>query len=220
MNLRKNLFSLLLAMIAGQLLGQDPATESRFFFPEFQEASVYYKDGRTFRIPANYDLVRGSFVFIDKEGGDQIKLFGDQQNIGSVKVGNRVFLATPFGPTEIIQVEPNFKVHYKPRLREASKSGGYGTSSSASATRTMSHLVQNGPTNYLEKSDGSVAEIINIYTVSIGKKQKQFENEKQFLKLYPKQEKALTEYMLAEEVDFNVVPQVLALYNYAQTLSN
>ena len=84
----------------------------------------------------------------------------------------------------------------------------------------MSHLVQNGPTNYLEKSDGSVAEIINIYTVSIGKKQKQFENEKQFLKLYPKQEKALTEYMLAEEVDFNVVPQVLALYNYAQTLSN
>ena len=46
----------------------------RFFFKNFQDTYVYYKDGRTFCVPANYDLVKGSFVFIDKEDENQLKL--------------------------------------------------------------------------------------------------------------------------------------------------
>lgn len=209
---------ILLVAITGQVWAQEENDARRFFFKNFQDTYVYYKDGRSFCVPANYDLVKGSFVFIDKENGNTLKLFGEQDKIGSVKVGNRVFLATPYGPTEVIQADPLFEVYYKPRLREATKAGGYGTESSASATRSMSHLVQDGPTNYLEKSDGSVAEVTKVYTIKVGKKEKQFSNEKQFLKIYPKQAEALQKYITEQQTDFDTIMQVLSLCNYAQSL--
>lgn len=111
--------------------------QKRFFFKNFQDTYVYYIDGRSFCIPANYDLIKGSFVFIDKQDGDMLKLFGEQENISKIKIGERTFLSSRFGPTEIVQVEPEFKVYYKPRLLNIGKSGGYGTTSNTCLCSTF-----------------------------------------------------------------------------------
>lgn len=191
----------------------------RFFFKNFQDTYVYYKDGRTFCVPANYDLVKGSFVFIDKEDENQLKLFGEQEQIGSVKVGERTFLASRFGPTEVLQTEPEFKIHYQPRLLDDGKAVGYGIKSNTSATRTYSHLNTPGSSvHQLDKEDDWVGEIIKVYLIKKNGKEKKFSNEKQFLKIYGKHKKELQTYIKEKSIDFNTAMQVFELYKYAESL--
>lgn len=191
--------------------------DRRFFFKSFQETHVYYEDGRSFCIPANYDLVKGSFVFIDKEDGDVLKYFGEQDKITHIKIGERLFFPSRFGPTELVQAEPEFKVYYKPRLLDVGKSGGYGITSNTSATRSYSHLTSyGGNIKTLDKETKYVHEIEKVYIIKKNKKEKRFATPKQFLKLYSKDKKALQEYITDNQIDFNIIMQVLKLYNHAE----
>ena len=196
---------------------QNPV-EGRFFFRNFQDTYVYYKDGRTFIVPANYDLVNGSFVFIDTEDGNQLKLFGEQNNIGSIRVNDRVFLATSPGPTEIIRTDPEFMVLYKPHILDGAKPTGYGGASSASATRTVSHIQGAGPVQYLQKEENYVKDISKVYTIKVGNKKRQFETEKQFLKIFSGHTEQLKQYIADKQIDFNSIIQVEQLCNYALSL--
>lgn len=137
----KHLFCILLAcllLLLGEVFAQEK--QKRFFLPNFQNTEVYYKDGRRFCITSNYDLVAGSFVFIDKEDGNQLKLFGQQEQIGCVKINGQTFYASRFGPTELVQTEPEFSIYYIPQILDGGKEVGYGMKSNTSATRTYSHL--------------------------------------------------------------------------------
>lgn len=217
----KYLFCILLACslsLSGEVFAQEK--QKRFFLPNFQEAQVYYKDGRTFRITANYDLVAGSFVFIDSEDGNQLKLFGQPEQIGCVKINGRTFYATRFGPTEIVQAEPEFCVYYQSRILDGGKDVGYGMKSNSSATRTYSHFYDTHGSSIkpLNKEEEWVGSIEKTYTILINGKNKKFSTEKQFLKLYPKQKAILKKYITDKNTDFNVVMQVLDLYNYTKTL--
>ncbi|MBP3519107.1 MAG: hypothetical protein J6K31_12065 [Parabacteroides sp.] len=216
---KTNLISLFLLVVwSVGLKAQE--SEKRFFFKNFQETYVIYNDGRSFCIPANYDLVKGTFVFIDKQDGDRLKYFGEQEKITSVKVGERTFLSSRFGPTEIIQTEPAFKVYYKPRLLDVGKSGGYGTTSHTSATRSYSHLSSYGGNNkFLDKETKYVHEIEKVYIIQKDNKEKQFSTPKQFLKLYPQNKKELQEYITENQIDFKTIMPVLKLYNHAEEIS-
>ena len=79
--------------------------QKRFFFKNFQNTYVYYKDGRNFCIPANYDLVKGSFIFIDKQDRDMLKLFDEQDKISKIKAPKRCIIR--FKPLFPAAVCPN-----------------------------------------------------------------------------------------------------------------
>ena len=36
----------------------------RYLFPEFTDSYIYYKDGRVFQVPTNYDLFENSSLLI------------------------------------------------------------------------------------------------------------------------------------------------------------
>lgn len=202
-------------------VGQDEG-KKQYYFKHFQDMEVFYKDGRTFKIPANYDFISGSFVFIDKEDGNQLKFFGEQEKIGSVKVGNRTFLPAKGGPIEIIQNDPvMLKVLYRPHIIDGGKKGAYGTSSSASATRQISHIPGDvgGAVKHLERNSDWVAEVDKIYIVTLNNKDKQFSGEKQFLKLFPKgKHDSIKKYIDDNKIDFTLISPVVELVGYATKL--
>lgn len=208
---------LCLFSLSGGVFAQEK--QKRFFLPNFQEAQVYYKDGRTFRVTANYDLVAGSFVFIDNADGNQLKLFGEQEQIGCVKINGRTFLASRYGPTEVVQTEPEFSIYYIPRILDGGKEVGYGMKSNTSATRTYSHLYDTNGVSVasLNKEEDWVGSIEKTYIVKIKDKTRRFSTQKQFLKLYPQQKESLKQYIFEKKTDFNSAMQVLELFNYAES---
>lgn len=163
----KNLFVIVWLMLACFLNAAAQKELDRFFFKNFQQTKVYYNDGRNLHIEANYDLTKGLFVFIDTYENYMLKLFGEQDKISSIKIGNRIFLPSRFGSTEIVQDESWFAVYYKPHLLDKGRDAGYGTTSHISAARTYSHWISSsgGPTNYLEKENVYVYEINKIYVI-------------------------------------------------------
>lgn len=210
--------------------------EKRYFFKNFQEMEVYYKDGRAFKVAGNYDLIGGSFVFIDKQDDNQLKEFGEQEKIAAVKTGNRTFYATRFGPTEVVQADPEFLVFYKPHILEGKKQAGYGTTTSAGSVRSLSRFVTMGPSSEANGNDPStglpmttfstngsptsvsiesdpdwVGQIERVYTIKVKGKEKRFNTEKSFLKIFPKQAEEIQKYIADNQVSFDSASQVMEM---------
>ncbi len=199
-------------------------TQNRYFFKDFQPMTVYFKDGRTFIVAGNYDLMDGSFVFIDKQDNNRLKWFGEQEQIGCVRTATRTFYATRFGPTEVLQPNPEVLVTYRPKIFEGKKDIGYGVKVSAGAVRTYNSVAdfKRGGTSVhqLDNSEQEwVGSLDKIYKVKINGAEKRFETLKQFQKLYPKQKNQIKKYLSENSVDLNNTAQVLKLCVFADSLT-
>lgn len=190
---------------------------SSFLFNQFKEGVVYYRDGRQFGVPLNYNLVIGQFIFIDKNDGNQKKEFSEAGMIVSIEVDGRTFLPPSEGATEVIQAEPPFYVSYEGTVRRE-KSMAYGGKTQTASVDAYSQIRGVGQIGGTDGTEKSLAAINKEYKIKIGKKNKRFSNQKQFLKLFPQQKEVLSKYFAEKQVDFDNIRQVLELYNYARSL--
>lgn len=220
----KRIYMLFISLAALSAISFAQDKQKRFFFKEFQPSTVYYKDGRTFTVDANYDMVGGSFVFIDNNDNNQLKMFGEQDKIGCLKTDTRTFYVTRFGPTEVIQTNPDFLIFYSPRIFEGKKDAGYGTTSSAGSIRTYGSIADFGnggsSVHSLNANQEWVGTIDRVYKIRVGGKEKRFETQKQFMKLFPKQKDEILKYIAEKNINFNTGSQVLDLYNHIYQLIN
>lgn len=195
--------------------------ESPMFFSGFQNATVYFLGGKAYKEKVNYDMVQGEFVFLDQNDNNQIKMFADLSQIGSIHIGERIFLPTRFGPTELIQSDPAIYVQYKPSLIGMGKDTGYGGTSQTSATDTYVATQQTGTSGVFQSvQDERVfkGEITHIYQIEVNKKKKSFTTPRQFTKIFSKQEAQLSDYIKTNVQSFDSIPQVVKLCNYAISL--
>ena len=169
--------------------------QTRYLFPEFTDSYIYYKDGRVFQVPTNYDLFENKFVFIDKD--NEKKEFSDPNMIVSVKADNRTFIPISGNEAaEVMQTEPRILVQY------------------IGNKRIKKDLTFGGKTGEYDKN----TVLINIdyqFYVEKDKRLKQFSTKKQFLKLFSKQKKELKKYIDENNVDFGSIDQVVKLCNHA-----
>lgn len=185
-----------------------------FLFDKFKDAVVYYRDGRRFGVPLNYNLITCQYVFIDKQDANQKKEFTEPGLIVAIEVDGRTFLPPSEGATEIIQSEPPFYVSYRGLVKKE-KSTAYGGSTQTASVDAYSQIRGVGLIGGTDGTQKSVAAIDKEYRVKIGKRNRRFSTGKQFLKLFPDKKETLLRYMEERQVDFGNVRQVLDLYNYA-----
>lgn len=190
---------------------------SGFLFSRFEDGFVYYRDGRRFNVPLNYNLITGQFIFIDKNDSNLKKEFTEPGMIVAIEVNGRTFLPPSEGATEIIQSEPPFHVSYRGMVKKE-RSVAYGGTTQTASVDSYSQIRGVGAIGGTDGTHKSLSDIDKEYKVKVGKKNKRFSNEKQFLKLFPNQKEVLSRYLEEKQVDFDNIPQVLALYNYAYNL--
>lgn len=214
----KRLIIFLLIVIGGtpRIVAQMDSTQ--FFFDKFEEGLVYFKDGRQFRVPMNYNLVIKKFLFIDKNDNNNIKEFLEPEMVVTIKIGDRVFLPTEDGATEVLQTQPPIFVQYKGAVRWEGKQVGYGGRSETSAVDSYSSLQSGSTVHKLETEKLMLTSVSKIFRIERSGKRYRFSNDKQFLKAYPDHRDALKKYIEENNIDFNSVERVLQLYNYAASL--
>lgn len=195
----------------------------QYLFPEFQKGQVFDKNGRGFNAQLNFSLVSNRFVFIDENDNNTIKEFADVDAIRSVKVNDRIFLIGAQGETnEVVQQDnPRVLVEYKGKLFDKGKKSAYGGRSQTSSIDNYSSIQSGGQTYKLEGDDRwSIKGVEKKYQVAYKKKMKSFVSFKQFLKIYPKEQReALEEFIKTKKVDIESVEQVIDLCNYADALN-
>ena len=190
---------------------QTPAV-SHFLFEDFQNALIFYKDGRQFQAPVNFNLLEGHYLFIDAKD-KETKQFSNPELIALLRIGERRFLIGNKETVEIIQTEPLFQVRYSGNLRQAPKKITYGGTTQTAPVDNYSRMIGNNLNSI--SNDQIVTGVNKTYEVKIGKKTKRFFSKSSFLKAVPKQQRPDMEaYFEQHEVDFGDVQQVLNLYRY------
>lgn len=211
----KNVLSFVLCLLGvSTLWGQK--NNSPYLFDEFQDATVYLKDGMHTKGKMNYDLVSEVFCFIDKNG--DILNLAAPEGIAAIEIGKRIFYPEKRGGFEIISHTPAVYVQYKVKARAESPKGAYGGGTETSSVRSYSFLQSNSTTYTLARPDVKIVDRYNIYWVEKDGKKKQFKSFKQLLKLYPKQSQQLNEYIKAHNIDFNDPAMIVKLCAYADSL--
>lgn len=188
--------------------------KDQYLFPDFTSSYIYYKDGKVFQVPTNYDLFKNEFIFIDKD--NEKKEFTDPGMIVSIKAGNRTFrLISGNEAAEVIQNDPIILIQYigEKRIKKNLSMGGKTETASVDSYSNLYSYGIEDNTNNIE-----LANIRYQFYLDINKRLKRFSTEKQFLKLFPKQKEQLKKYMKENQVDFNSIDQVVKLCNYAFTL--
>lgn len=194
----------------------------QYLFPEFQNGQVIFKDGRNFIVSLNFSLISNRFVFIDTHDDNIIKEFAQPEEIGIVKVGERIFQLNSKGEAmEVVRMEnPRVLAQYKGKVTDRGKKSAYGGRSQTSAIESISSFQSGGISYKIEGDDRwIVTGIDKKYQVERDKKMKNFTTAKQFIKLYPKQHAtAIEDYINTNHTDFDSVEQVIALCIYADSL--
>ena len=205
-------FLFILTLLVGYvpaLFSQDAAS-SPFLFEEYQPALIFYKDGRQFQAPVNFNLLAGHFLFIDAKD-KEAKQFSNPELIALLRIGERCFLIGNKETIEVIQTEPLFQVRYSGILRQAPKKLTYGGTTQTAPVDNYSRMIGNNLNTI--SNDQIVTGINKTYEVKIGKKTKRFFSKNSFLKAVPKLHRPEMEaYLEQHEVDFGNVQQVLELY--------
>ena len=210
------LFCLICIMHTTGLVAQIDSTQ--FLLKGFQDGYVFYKDGRQFQVPMNYSLLIKKFLFLDQTDNNNIKEFLEPEMVATIKIGDRIFLPTKDGATEVLQMNPPLFVQYRGSMRWEGKQVGYGGRSETSAVDSYSTLQSGSATHKLETEKLILTRIDKIFRIERKGKQYRFINEKQFLKAFPDHKEELKKYADDNETDFNEVEDVLQIYNYASTL--
>lgn len=204
--------------LAGYINSSAQTNNSAYLFDNFKDAVVYYKDGRGFNVPLNYNLLTKQYIFIDKKDDNREKEFSDPQLIAAIEIEKRIFLPPSEGATEIIQAEPPFYVEYQGVSKRSGSSVGYGGTTETGSASSYSGIKGNSVIGGIGTANTTIKHIDKAYKIKIGKKMKTFFNKTKFLKLFPNKKEMLDEYIKKEKIDFDNIEQVLKLYNHALTL--
>ena len=185
-----------------------------YLFSEFTKGYVYYKDGRTFHVPLNYNLFNRKFFFIDN---DNIKKeFSDPDKVKSLKIGERIFLPVSNKETaELIQSEPKILVQYS-GTRKVKKNLTYGGKTETASVDSYSNLIYGSGDN---ESNTFLDKIKYKFYIEKGKRLKGFSTEKQFLKIFSNHKEQLKHYIDGNKIDFETIGEVKKLCNYALSLN-
>lgn len=188
-------------------------SEHYFLFPDYKEALIYYKDGRQFTAPVNFDLQAGHFLFIDAKD-KKAKQFAYPEKIAFMQIEGRNFLLSENEAVEILQATPLFQVAYSGNLRQAPKNLTYGGTTQTAAVDSYGGYSGNANLISQQHSKSRVVMGVNKnYKAKFRKKNKQFNNSKTFIKAFPKETRSIVaEYIQANHVDFDNVNQVFKLY--------
>ncbi|ULB35306.1 MULTISPECIES: hypothetical protein [Proteiniphilum] len=197
------------------ITAQTDKSNSSYLFEDFQDAIIFYKDGRQFAVPLNFNLANGRYVFIDKTDQRE-KEFSDPSMVVAMHVGKRIFLMSEGKATEVIQADPKFHVSYTPLKKKAPAKVTYGGTTETASVDSYTGLTGKGIISGVRENNRVVADISRTYEVQLGKRNRNFYNKRSFLKIFPKDKKAnLESYIEENETDFDSVEQVFQLYQYA-----
>lgn len=190
-------------------------SNSPYLFEDFQNAVVFFKDGSQYHEKMNYNLLVDKFFFIDR-GDNNVKVLSNPQDVQVIKFGNRIFYTEGNNGIEILPTNPVLYVQYKGNMRKEVTKGAYGTAAETSSVRTYGGTNANNGQRYdFDPEKLILGSRYNIYWIERKGKKKPFKSFKQFLKLYPKQQKELELFIKENNVDFNDVQQISRLCIHA-----
>ena len=189
-------------------------------FSQFENGTVFFKNGGQSSAKLNYDMVQQQMLFLDKDG-TEMKI-SDPLTIIIVKIGERRFLpASSRGVfyEEIQAGEGSFFVQRVAFFLSAGKAAGYGGYSQTQASSSVGSLQPGGGTYEKLNSGDKFKQVTNFfYYLQSGSKYKKFYSAKTLGKLFKGHESEIEIFANKESINFRKMEDVARMVEYCYSL--
>ena len=202
---------------AGTSFNESVSITDLYEYPQFVYGKVFFKLGDSSSARLNYSRFLDEMHFIDLKG-DTLNI-AYPGTIKFIRISNDLFYYDN-GYVKLIKDNNIIKLAAKQTLRMSGKNkiGAYNTASTTSAIDSYSSLtIDHKNYNLTPRVDFILTKKIEYY---FGDKYNHFvlANKKNILRLYPKQEGAVTAYLKENNVDFNKPEAIEKLFQYLTNL--
>jgi hypothetical protein len=194
-------------------------SDSQFLFSDFQNATIYFKNGGIAKSLMNYNMLTGEMQFVDENKKDTLSLT-DSNDIRLITFGKRSFVYTAKGYSEILAEHNETALLVNRRIKMANMEayGAYGTKTGTSFVSNVSSMTDNYlPRNKINMSTVSsiTYTLTSIYLLQSGKKIYRGATEKNFQRVFNKQKKdAIKEYIKNENINLKNEEDIIKLFKF------
>lgn len=186
-----------------------------FYFPQFMNGTVYFKDGSKGSAKLNYNFLLDEINFIDAKG-DTLALSNDtKERIENVSINKDSFY---FDQGYVMHVAGNQSIKLAVRevwtTAQKEKRGVYNSSSLSSSTVSLaSYFVLGQGHNLVSNEDVELKKVTHYY---FGDKYNRFAlaGKKNLLKLFPKEEARIEKYLKENKADFSNKDHLKAMVEF------
>ena len=174
--------------------------QQRYRFPEFTTGTVYFKSGSDIEAKLNYNLMLREMQYI--KGKDTLTIVNEtdiQQIIisGTVFVANEQYLELIYTGKFDVGMKQYFN------LMNVRKKDFYGDIGSGAATTSYNSLHSEGQYNRLTVNQDKIFQKVAEYYLQIPSGNWVRFNKKKVKQLYPRQKKAIDDYLRSNMVNFD-----------------
>ncbi|HMK19859.1 MAG TPA: hypothetical protein VK492_16780 [Chitinophagaceae bacterium] len=202
---------------AGTSFNESVSVTDLYEYPQFVYGKVFFKLGDSSSARLNYSRFLDEMHFIDLKG-DTLNI-AYPGTIKFIRISNDLFYYDN-GYVKLIKDNNTIKLAAKKTLKMSGKYkiGAYNTASTTSAIDSYSSLtIDHKNYNLTPREDVTLTKKTEYY---FGDKYNHFvlANKKNILRLYSKQEGAVTTYLKENNVDFNKPEDIEKLFQYLTNL--
>ncbi len=196
----------------GEDLQQYLLDSVKFVVPEFQSGIITFQDGSYSRGPVNISTIEQRVYFIATNGEKQVLTNEDQ--VSRVSIKGRTFIKSKYGYVELLATEGDIALGAVRRVSffETEKKGAYGMVSQTTSVTTIGSLQQNG-TMYTLGIDQNTPFKYSVSPYLYKNSRIYLSNKKNFLKCFPDKKAEIEQYLKDNNVDFEKLEDVEALFN-------
>jgi len=203
---------------AGKSIYESVSKADLYEYPRFVFGKAFFKPGDSATGRMNYNKLAGQMQFIDFKG-DTLNI-ADPRTIKYISINRDLFYFDD-GYVKLIKEDNMIKLATKQTIRLAGKekTGAYNTASSTSSITTYSSFTMEGKVyNVVPTEDMILKKQTQYY---LGDKYNHFTlaNKKNLLRLFSKQNAALTAYLKENDVDFTNREDLEKLLQYLANLN-
>jgi hypothetical protein len=190
----------------------DILSNSRYLFPEFQDALIFTNKG-TGKAKMNYNMLTGGMMFVDQNGDTLAVLNPDE--IRAIRFGRQEFIHTAKEYIEILATAGVVSLAVSRRIKPVTvkQHGAYGMTTSTAAIDNVSVITDKAtPDGFAINKEVTYA-VTQIFYLHDGKSLRPV-TEKNFQKLFGKRKEVVSAYVKEQGLDLNKEEDLLRLFKF------
>lgn len=191
-------------------------SSSQYLFQVFTSGDVKMKNNKIQNFNLNYNTVSEKMVY--EQNGKRYD-FVNLAMVDSIYLQNRRFVRVGNAFYEVLLIAPiSLFIQYKAKLLPAGTQAGYGGTSQLSSTDRLSSLPSSTGTTNLELPNDYIIKVDDAYWIRKDSSMMSFQNERQFLKIFPEKEGDLKQFIKQNRIKFSELSNLIRLVEFSNTL--
>ena len=176
-------------------------SSSQYLFPDFTMGNVKMKSNKNQTINLNYNTVSGKMVY--EQNGKRYDIVNIAM-VDTIYLQNSRFVPVENAFYKVLLVSPiSLFIQYSGKVLPAGTQDGYGGNSQLSSTTRLASLQSSSGTVNMELPPDYLVKVEDVYWIRKDSNMMRFQNERQFLKIFPSKEMELKQFINNRYLDYH-----------------